>query len=100
MNKKWTKEHTKGLILGLITPFIVVPLVLLIISATQNYLFSQLWHKFNINNPYQIKIITLSIIANLGWFYLFLNKNKFKFAKGIILGTMLYAPYIIYIKFF
>ncbi len=100
MNKKWTKEHTKGLILGLITPFIVVPLVLLIISATQNYLFSQLWHKFNINNPYQIKIITLSIIANLGWFYLFLNKNRFKFAKGIILGTMLYAPYIIYVKFF
>ena len=97
---KWTKEHTKGLILGLVTPFLIVPLVLLILSVTQNYLFSQLWHKFNLNNPYQIKIITLSIIANLGWFYLFLNKNKYKIAKGVILGTMLYAPYIIYIKFF
>jgi len=96
----WTKEHTKGLILGLITPIVVVPIVLFIISITQNYIFSQLWHKFNLNNPYQIKIITLSIIANLGWFYLFLNKDKFNFARGIIIATMLYAPYIIYIKFF
>ncbi len=97
---KWTKEHTKGLILGLITPIVVVPLVLFIIAMTQNYMFSQLWHKFNLNNPYQIKIITLSIIANLGWFYLFLNKDRYNFAKGIIIATMLYAPYIIYIKFF
>ena len=96
----WTKEHTKGLMLGLITPIVVVPLVLFIISVTQNYMYSQLWHKFNLNNPYQIKIITLSIIANLGWFYLFLNKDRFNFARGIIIATMLYAPYIIYIKFF
>jgi len=94
------KEHVKGMLLGIITPIAIVPLVLFVLSISQNYLFSQLWHKFNMNNPYQIKIITLSIIANLGWFYLFLNKNKFTFAKGIIIGTMLYAPYIIYIKFF
>ncbi len=98
--KKWTKEHTKGLLLALVTPFVVVPIVLYVLSLTQNYLYSQLWHKFTLNNPYQIKIITLSIIANLGWFYFFLNKDKFNFARGIIIGTMLYAPYIIYIKFF
>ncbi len=94
------KEHVKGLLLGLVTPVIVVPLVLFVMSITQNYTYSRLWHKFNLNNPYQIKIITLSIIANLGWFYFFLNKDRFNFAKGIIIATLLYAPYIIYIKFF
>lgn len=52
------------------------------------------------NKPYQIKIITIAIIANLGWFYLFLNKEKYSIAMGVILGTIVFAPYIVYIKFF
>ncbi|MBL1278882.1 MAG: hypothetical protein COA33_001320 [Fluviicola sp.] len=98
--KRWTMNHTKGVLLGIITPLILAPLVLWVISLTQSYYFEQLWHKFTLNRPYQIKIITIAIIANLGWFYLFLNKEKFDIAKGVILGTVLFAPYIIYIKFF
>jgi len=98
--RKWSKEHTKGFLLGFVTPLVLAPLVLWILSMTQDYYFEQLWNKFRLNKPYQIKIITIAIIANLGWFYLFLNKERYNFAMGIILGTVLFAPYVIYIKFF
>ncbi len=95
-----TKDHIKGIVLGFITPLVFAPLVLLIISWMQDYDYSYLWHKFTLNTPYRIKIITLAIIANLIWFYFFLNRERYNHAKGIIIGSMLYAPYIIYIKFF
>lgn len=98
--RKWTMDHTKGLLIGILTPIIFIPLVILIISWLQNYYFEQLWRKFTFNDQYQIKIITISIISNLIWFYLFLNKERFNIAMGVILGTIAFAPYILYIKFF
>jgi hypothetical protein len=98
--KKWSIDHTKGMLLGVLTPLIILPLVLLIVGWAQEYYFEQLWSKFTINKPYRIKMITISIIANLGWFYFFLNKERFNFAMGIILGSFIFAPYIIFIKFF
>ncbi|MCH2230683.1 MAG: hypothetical protein MK105_10085 [Crocinitomicaceae bacterium] len=98
--RNWSMDHTKGVLLGVLTPLIVLPLVLLVISLTQDYYFEQLWKKFQLNNTYRIKMMTISIIANLGWFYFFLNKERFNFAMGIILGSLIFAPYIIYIKFF
>ena len=98
--KNWTVDHTKGMLFGLITPIVVFPLVLLFLTWVQDYYFEQLWNKFTYNSHYRIKIITISIIANLGWFYLFLNRERFNFAMGIILGSMLYAPYVVYVKFF
>ena len=98
--RKLTKDHFIGMLLGLITPLFVAPLVLLFLSWVQNYYYSILWYKFAHNTPYRIRIITLSIIVNLIWFYLFLNKEKYNKAKGVIIGTLIFAPYIIYIKFF
>lgn len=93
-------DHTKGLLIGIVTPLVFIPVVILIISWLQNYYFAQLWYKFNLNDQYHVKIITISIISNLIWFYFFLNKEKFNIAMGVILGTIAYAPYILYIKFF
>lgn len=98
--RNWSIDHTKGVLLGILLPLIVLPLVLLVISWTQDYYFEQLWKKFTLNNAYRIKMLTISIIANLGLFYYFLNKERFNFAMGIILGSLVFAPYIIYIKFF
>lgn len=98
--RKWSMDHTKGLLLGVVTPLLFIPLVLLVIAFSQNYDFEFLWYKFHLNGPYRIQIVTISIIANLVWFYIFLNKERYNFAMGIILGSVLYAPYIIYIKFF
>ena len=44
-------------------------------------------------------MLTISIISNLGWFYLFLNKEIYDIAMGIIIGSLMFAPYIIFIKF-
>ena len=98
--KHWTLDHTKGLILGILIPIIFMPLVVLLLSWIQDYYIEQLWDKFLHNNQYRIRIITISIIANLGLFYYFLNKERFNLAMGIILGSICFAPYIIYVKFF
>lgn len=97
--RNWNKNHVIGMLLGLITPLLFVPVVLLIISWMQDYYFTQLWFKLMTNVPYQVRIITLSIISNLFWFYFFLNREHYDRAMGVILGSLLFAPYIIYIKF-
>ena len=96
---KLSIEHLKGFIMGVASPLVFVPIVLVIIMWMQDYYFEQLWYKFTLNTPYRIKILTISIISNLIWFYLFLNKENYNAAMGVILGAIAYAPYIIYIKF-
>ena len=98
--RNWSLDHTKGVLLGLITPLLFIPLVLILIAWMQDYYLTQLWHKFTLNTPYRIKILTISILGNLIWFYLFLNKERYKTAMGIIVASILYAPYIVYLKFF
>lgn len=98
--KHWTLDHTKGLILGILIPIVFMPIVVLLLSWIQDYYIEQLWDRFLHNNQYRIRIITISIIANLGLFYYFLNKERFNLAMGIILGSICFAPYIIYVKFF
>lgn len=99
-NNLFSRDHAKGMLLGIVTPLVIVPLVILIISLFQNYDFSYLWKKFTLNNQFQIRIITLSLIANLIWFYIFLNREKWNIGRGVIYGTLAFAPYIIYVKFF
>lgn len=98
--RKWSKGHTFGMLLGILTPLVVIPLLILFLSWVQNYDFSHLWREFNISDQYRVRMITLSIIANLFWFYYFLNRSKWDYGMGVILGSVVYAPYIIYIKFF
>lgn len=98
--RSWTMDHTRGVLLGMLSPLIFVPLVLLVIMWMQDYYFEQLWDRFTLNTNYRIRIITLSIISNLIWFYLFLNRERYNIAMGVILGSIAYAPYIVYIKFF
>jgi len=96
---KWTTEHTKGLIVGLISPLIFVPLTILILSLVQNYDFDQLWHRFVLNRNYRGMVISVSVISNLIWFYLSLNREKYAFARAVIIATFCFLPYIIYVKF-
>ena len=52
------------------------------------------------NNSTMSKMLTLAVLANLGLFYIFLNKEKYQFAMGVILGTVCYLPLIVYFVFF
>ncbi len=98
--RNWSKGHTFGMLLGIITPILCVPILLLLLSWLQDYDFNYLCHKFTSNGPYRVKMLTLSIIVNLLWFYYFLNRSKWEYGMGVILGSIAFAPYVIYIKFF
>ncbi|MCF8417169.1 MAG: hypothetical protein K9G40_13070 [Crocinitomicaceae bacterium] len=97
--RNWTKNHTYGLIIGIISPLIFIPLVILLLSWIENFQFSQLMSKFMNASIVRSKIISIAIISNLIWFYLSLNREKWGLAMGIIVATMLFLPYILYVNF-
>lgn len=97
--KNWSKQHTYGLLIGILSPVIFIPVVILLLSWVENFLFTQLWYKF-LNDPIvRSKIVSIAIISNLIWFYMTLNKEKWGIAMGIIIGTIIYLPYIVYVNF-
>jgi hypothetical protein len=98
--RNWSKAHTLGLIIGVLSPMLFIPIVILLLSWVENFMFEQLWFKFTSSSPVQAKIVSLAIISNLIWFYLSLNREKWGIAMGVIMGTILYLPYILYVNFF
>jgi hypothetical protein len=98
MKISWNTKRTVGLIIGIISPFIFVPLIILLISWSQNFYFSVLWNKFTGNMIAQSRFISLAIIPNLLWFYLFLNKERYDIARGIIIGSAIFIPFIVYVN--
>jgi len=97
--RNWSKQHTLGLVIGIISPLVFIPLVILLLSWLENYVFAQLWYKFMSDPSVKAKIVSLAIISNLIWFYMLLNREKWGFAMGVIVGTIVYLPYILYVNF-
>jgi hypothetical protein len=97
--RNWSKQHTFGLLIGILSPIVFIPVVILLLSWVENFLFTQLWYKF-LNDPLvRSKIVSIAIISNLIWFYMTLNREKWGLAMGIIVGTIIYLPYIVYVNF-
>lgn len=96
--RNWSKWHTFGMLTGFITPLILFPVVLMLIAWLQGFYFSQLWDKMIAEAVMRSKIISLSVLFNLIWFYRSLNRGKYDFAMGIILGSAMYLPYIFYVN--
>lgn len=97
--RNWGFAHTKGLIVGLLSPMVFIPIVIFLLAWSQDFLFEQLWYKFMHDQTVRSKVVSIAIIANLAWFYLSLNKEKYGFAMGVIMGTICYLPYILYVNF-
>ena len=87
------------MLLGFLGPMLYIPLTILILTKVHNTYFDVYWNMFLSLKSTQGKFISLSIIPNLLWFFFFLNREKYGTAMGIILGSALYLPYIIYINF-
>ena len=96
---KLTKEHGLGIAIGLISPLVFIPIVIFLFSWVQNHTFARLWSDFKGFNVVQVKVITVSLISNLIWFYMALNREKYNVGRGIIIAMILYAPFILYVKF-
>ena len=98
--RNWNRNHTLGLIIGILLPIVFLPIIIAIVSWAQGFYFQQLWYKFWNDNGVMSKMITLAILSNLGLFYYFLNKERYHFAAGVILGTLVYLPVVVYFLFF
>lgn len=99
----WNKQHTLGLLIGLLSILISIPIIEYIytlIDHSKIIQFSYYWDKFFFHRTFRSKVISLSAIPNLIWFYLSLNKRNYNFSMGIILSTILLVPYVIYTNFF
>ena len=72
--------------------------VIVIMAEFQNYPFEYLWKQFLNMDMVRSKFLSLAIIANLLWFYLSLNRERYDLGMGIILGTILYLPYVLYVN--
>ncbi len=96
--RNWNIEHTKGLILGILSPLIFVPIVIFLIALSRGYSFNEIWDMFLLSKQTSSKVISISIISNLIWFYLFINRNNYGLAMGVIMGTISFLPYIIYVN--
>ena len=97
---KFTRQHAIGVLIGLVSPLIFIPIVIFLFSWIQNHTVGRLWSDFKGFDAMQVKVITVSLLSNLIWFYTTLNKEYYNIGRGIIIGTLLFAPYIIYVKFF
>lgn len=98
INWKWNVRTTAGMLIGLFSPLLLVPLTTLIVSYFQHFTFGALWHRLFEDVNVQSKLISLSIIGNLAWFYFFLNRERWDLARGIIIGSAIYLPYIVYVN--
>jgi hypothetical protein len=94
------KNHFIGFGIGIISPFIFLPIVLFIIGLIQHVNYSVLWHQFLDYPVYMSKYISLALISNLLWFYLFLNRESYDVTRGIILAMLCFIPFMIYVNLF
>lgn len=98
MKLNWNRENSLGLLIGFTSPIVFLPIVLLIMSISSAASFEYFWSQFKNYSEFQSKYLSLAMISDLIWFYIFLNREKYEFTKGIIIGLLLYAPYMIYIN--
>ena len=85
-----------GILLGLIAPFIAFVFYYLI-----NYRYMKIPAFINfmkLGDTYT-PVVTLCVLANLGVFYLFIWKEKYKGARGVLASTFVWGAFVIYLKF-
>ena len=99
MKASLNKELLVGVIIGIISPLLFLPLLIYAMSINDGYSFYILWDQLLSNSIDSSKYISLALISNLLWFYFFLNREKYYQTRGIILGMICYAPYMIYIYY-
>ena len=85
-----------GLLLGL-----VIPVLGVMIFYYSKFAAVDLWQFLQVATKHKVlsPMLSLCAILNLGVFYLFLNKNLYLTARGIILATIIYGVTIVLLKF-
>ncbi|MBM3418115.1 MAG: hypothetical protein FJY17_04225 [Bacteroidetes bacterium] len=97
MSDFFSKQTLIGLLIGLVSPFVFLPVVWFFLGQSQNYTFEYMKLQFELSDTIKSKHLSLALISNLIWFYYFLNKEKYLITRGLILGMLVYAPFMVYI---
>ena len=93
-----SKENVIGFFVGLISPIVFLPVVFLFLSFVQDTSVYYLWEQFKISDVHRSKDLSLGLISNLIWFYMYLNTDKYPYVRGILLSMFVYVPYMIYVN--
>lgn len=100
MKENFNKQLLIGTLVGILTPILFLPVLIFFLSISKGIDFEVMWSQISKNNMNTSKYLSLAMIVNLLWFYYFLNKEQYHLTRGIILGMICFAPYMIYIYFF
>lgn len=85
---KYSDHMLTGFIIGLLTPAIAFSIFSVVNYPDRTIIDSLIFYK---KGSVLTHVISLSVIANLIVFYLFLNSRKERTAKGIIGGSFIYV---------
>ena len=100
MKENFNRKLLYGTLLGVLTPILFLPVLVYFLSLSKGMDFEVAWSQISNNNMNTSKYLSLSMIVNLLWFYYFLNREQYHLTRGIILGMICFAPYMVYIYFF
>ena len=100
MKENFNKQLLIGTLIGILTPILFLPILIFFLSLSKGIDFEVIWSQISNNNMNTSKYLSLAMILNLLWFYYFLNKEQYHLTRGIILGMICFAPYMVYIYFF
>ena len=91
------KDNLKlGMILGLLGP--ILGLIIIYFSKYSYFSFRNFMDDFFHSNKLITSIGSLSLLANVVFFTLYVNTNRDKTAKGIFLVTVIYGIGILVLK--
>lgn len=89
-----------GLLIGLIGPVLGFVIYGLYWSWSFHRTFSYFVNDLFIGTPdFRSSIISLSLLMNLLPFFLFLRSDRYKSARGVLLGVFIYVPFVVFFKF-
>ena len=100
MKIKIKKNHLVGFGIGILSPLLSIPIVLFILASVTSVSYGYIWEQFITFPEYTSKYTSLALISNLLWFYLFLNREYYDVARGIIFAMLCFIPYMIYVNLF
>lgn len=100
MKIKLKKNHFVGFGIGILSPLLFIPIVLFILASVTSVSYGYIWEQFITFPEYTCKYTSLALISNLLWFYMFLNREYYDVARGIIFAMLCFIPYMIYVNLF
>jgi hypothetical protein len=86
-----------GTLVGIIIP--VITLLIIYSVKIEQYKSIENFYNLLLTNNALTSILSLSVLPNLGAFYLFLNKHLYLPARGVIFATLLFALLVFGINF-